>query len=792
VAKARENEDATVLTIPANMTLDAAVGDTLPEIVDLTVKGTLRIDANLALGKLKNLTVAKGRLETTSNFPAIEKIDLNGTLIGSTTTYWDTVTSLTVKGGTWQLPDAVFTKLTSLTIEEGTVLNAGKATFAGLVNLSIAQNAGLVAPKGTFEKVTNKDFAPSGTLVVNGTLTVGDNTATELFKALKKLEVNGSLTATTDTIAGTETVFPVLTDLTVNGYVSTNAPDAFKALVNLTVNNGATFVANGALTTLSKVGTLTVNNRQFSATAATWAGVKSLRVDGELSAPAGTFAATTSVTVNGKLTANTAIWDKVTSLTVNGEFSATAGTFAGVTALDLNGKLTGGPASTFVKLTTAANIKGTGELVATGQVPIGTAAKPGTAKLLFDSTLSSLTLGSTYDVAVKPLLGDLVVKEGTSRTFTVKDASAITGSITVDKGGTLIFADDDVAPVPGLNKAITVSGTLKFNGDNVVPGAITVKSGGTLEFNGNAAAPAGIITVDGGGKLAFNGIDPVPAGDIAVNGEMLVKDGTTVTIAAGKELKVNGTLTATDLELKGVTYKVPAGGSLVIKALLSGSTMTATVLAGALDGTFAIAPGGYIQDTTPKQSWTLQGGSRGGSLVYTGSTTKAIILGDGSITTTETGAKMKTAGYVLLTGTASLVVHDYVGSGETIGLNLSKVVIDLTPVQPSDSASIIVEPYGKLNLAASTGAGTLTVAGCIVTDNAQLKGASAPVKGVAARQPVSGDLLGTPGAAVLTGGKLNVPGLIGGGNSTVTIDAYDAFVNDDPDSGQITVVRLFE
>jgi hypothetical protein len=403
-------------------------------------------------------------------------------------------------------------------------------------------------------------------------------------------------------------------------------------------------------------------------------------------------------------------------------------------------------------------------------VPTTGAGRVSKALILFDSDLASVSLKITQNITV-----DNTVPSGKTRSF--DGAGNLTGNITVENGGTLTLLSNNADLASTANKTISVSGTLNFNGTDV--------------------APTGPITVNVGGRLAFNGAGAKPKGDITVNGELLIGEGGTVKIDSGKKLSVNGILSTPELEVKGVTYEVPLGGALEITGKIDGSIIAATVGNSPVNvGTFKVAPGGYIRDTTPKKSWTLDGGNRGGIFRYTGNNGKIITLGAGEIKTNGTPKGSPIVDVVTFVDTTnpppypasstSIVVHDYKGNSDTVGLTLTNVIIDLT-----HGGSIYVEPYGKLTLKKATGATAIAGGGSITTNASQIVSMPNKGNGVVGRARLLGTL-----ATSISGGAFNTAnptiiagdGVIGGGSSDVTIDQYDCFTSN---NGVITVENAY-
>jgi hypothetical protein len=740
-AKALVDETATALTIPVNAYILTNT-DGFTDVTSLTVRGHLdtgidlliaNLSGSAVFGKLTSLTIAgEGILKTRAGFGLVQVADiaLGGSLIDDTVTF-ASLTDLTVNG-TMVLDAATFDDLTSLNITADSYLKTGSAaTFTQLQSLTMGEGAYFEAPTGSFN-------ALDGTLTVNGTF---EANAGE-FRILNELVVNGEFEVG-GTGSGTG-AFSGVSTLTVTGKGNlslTNATgDHFVQLDTLTVEKGGAFTVAGTSTFLADVETLTVGGEFGSGIPnATWATL-----------------ATLTVTETGVFTAGGgADFDAVTSLTLNGTFTASAGTFAGIT-----------------------NVEGAGTLIAGNVSAVGTPSK---AWVLYDSPLTSVSLASTGTI----FTDDVTVPAGRTRIFTAA-AGDIDEKITVEPGATLVITTANVNPNGGggtiTERLIEVSGTLKFTGIGVQPDTpITVKEGGALIFDGANAVPTSNanINVASGATLAFNAIGAAPLGNITVNGTLVVGDGGIFTIASTGTLALNGTLDAGDLTAQGLVFPGDAatGGVLTITGnYISGSiigiTLTTTTT------TLKLQPNGYIRDVAARAPWSLEGGNASGgalgNLVLTGTNSPATVLtlGQGTIgvdsgttLSLNTGSEV---GVVTLNNGAYLVAKPHSVPAQTIGLNLSKVIIDLTedtttlpPALPIDKGKIVVEPGAKLRLVAGGAPGNaLGSAGVIITDGVSNGGL---VGGLLVNDLSSG----FSGATVF--------GVINGDTAGKTIDKGDAF-----------------
>ncbi|GHT71842.1 hypothetical protein FACS1894110_25530 [Spirochaetia bacterium] len=231
---------------------------------------------------------------------------------------------------------------------------------------------------------------------------------------------------------------------------------------------------------------------------------------------------------------------------------------------------------------------------------------------------------------------------------------------------------------------------------------VTVNQGGSLTFSGAATlAITGDITVNGTLAFTSSSAAVAPAANVTVGptGLITLADSAFLSTTAGKKLTINGKVTATDLVLSGVTLGSASATALdtaTITGGSGGSTLALTTADPDLSPVITFAANGSIADTTSGKEWALKGGASGGTLTFTGSDTKELTLGAGTISTDETVAFVAdTVGTVKLTNTVSL---DVAG---TTGLTLDTVLIDL-----STAGTINIENLGILNLkeAANSGA----------------------------------------------------------------------------------------
>jgi hypothetical protein len=715
-AKALVDETATALTIPVNAYISTD-SDSFIDVETLTVSGHLSTGPTLnttgVFNKLTSFTIAGGGgiLQTRSRFDSVIETDiaLGGSLINDTAEF-PLLTDLTVNG-TMVLDAALFTNLVTLNITAGSYLRANGADFNSLRSLTIGDDAEFSTTSGVFTGLNTA-------LTVNGTFTASAGR----FGALdEELVVNGVLT-----VGGNE-AFPQVTTLTVTGkgvLNFTSNSNHFQDLRNLTVENGA---------------------RINLGSSAALVQVRDVTVRGLLAVPGATWDALQRVTVTEtgefKAAAGGADFVNVSDLTVNGIFEAPYGTFNAITS-----------------------VEGAGTLVA-GVVPV-TSTSNNQAKLLYDSPLTSVSLGST---AADIFSDDVTVPTGKTRIFRGA-AGSIPKKIFVEPGATLVIGNDTASlnGGGGQDATIEVSGTLRFTGANpgivamVMP--INVKEGGALIFDGTVSSTmAADITVASGGTLAFNSQTAAsPGGDITVNGTLVVGNRTVFTLGSTSTLTLTGTLNAGDLTAQGFVF--PGGndgGTLIINGDYTiGSTIQVKIASAQSTTTIRFQPNGYIRDAAAKSPWSLEGGNAVdlGKLVFTGTTNDTITLGGGQMTGGLTTLTPFGAGVVTLNDGAYLVAKPYTGSGQAIGLTLNRVIIDLTT-----AGKIVVEPGAKLNLNSATSSSVLGDAGVITTDRSD--NTAGPYTGLVGGVPVVGNLSTYSNAA----------GVINGGAAGKTIDKDDTF-----------------
>jgi len=184
---------------------------------------------------------------------------------------------------------------------------------------------------------------------------------------------------------------------------------------------------------------------------------------------------------------------------------------------------------------------------------------------------------STWNGGVEPIASDdVIIKSGD--TVTLTESKTVTGSITIESGGTLIIDGPNGGQIELSGGTINNSGTLTLNGGsdpgsgqiNVDPG--TINNSGTITTNGGSESFSGQInltagsTLNNSGTITTNGGSGNFSGQINLNNGAINNSGTITVndggpISSGQiNIASNGTLTN---ECSG-TIKVNNGGKINI------------------------------------------------------------------------------------------------------------------------------------------------------------------------------------------------------------------------------------
>jgi len=228
----------------------------------------------------------------------------------------------------------------------------------------------------------------------------------------------------------------------------------------------------------------------------------------------------------------------------------------------------------------------------------------------FDVTIGEQLVHST-------LGGDNAIDGGLSKEgggiLTLSAANTFTGAVVVN-GGTLLAstinsaasgAFSEASSITVNNGAILQSGTnslFGFNGTKVKD--ITVNTGGVLTMNDGSDVNVGNITLAGGTLAAIgtnhagfgswvlrhNSVLSVTENSTVSASNVLLNNGSSINVAAGKTLNFTGTLTNTSANGNGVLIKTGAGGIDLsgINSYSGGTTLTSGTLAAGNNSAFGI------------------------------------------------------------------------------------------------------------------------------------------------------------------------------------------------------------
>ena len=278
--------------------------------------------------------------------------------------------------------------------------------------------------------------------------------------------------------------------------------------------------------------------------------------------------------------------------------------------------------------------------------------------------------------------------------------------------------------------------TLTIAKDKALTGSITVAKGGSLTINGEGVL-AGDITVADGGSLTVNG---TVHGDITSTGTVAVASGTTGSITANKgSVTISGgnvvyEVAGDAVAISGTASLTVSGGYIGCELTTEGKPGTAvgTGVNVAGSGTIAIS-NGYIAGNDT--ALTVGQGKRDNTISVTGGTFDGKIAG-GSVPGFISGGKFITddAGFNIQDTAKGATVAKITEDGSPYFL-VGKAAVEsaVDELTSGDSANVLQgdAAFGKLNpgvtVSKATTAGTVTVDGKEVTESAEGTGAEAKI-----------------------------------------------------------------
>ena len=604
----------------------------------------------------------------------------------------------------------------AITASGGAAIVAGNAGGAG-GNVLITGTDGTIATEGTLS--TTGITARSG----NAVGTVASGTPGSITLDATQITATGALNTTGgNNGAGGNVVLTSTGTLNINGAIATtggtaNASSAGRNAGNVTISGaGVTSAAAGTITAGGS-GAVTAGSNQPGGAGGTIqvSSTNGIALGAALAASGG---AATTTNANG---------GNAGSITINNSGSGNISTTA-LTARTgaATGTGTGGAAG-FVSVT---NTAAGGNLTTAGITTTGGAKGNG----------GNVTLSALGTVSTNPTTSNITTSGGAG----ISSVGGNAGSVTISGGGVNLGTGTVTAnggAGNGANQAGGNGGNVSVTGtaNTVAVGAISTIGGNGVTSNANGGI-AGAITLDAGGatpsitlggNLSATGGNRVGTGTAGSGGQIWLKDaallnaaaitasaqGGSAGVGAGANVRFDGTINST-------------GGARA----LSVNTNAATILAGAVGGTSALA------------SLTTNAG---------GTTS---IGGNVTTTTTQTYNDAVTlAGNAALTGTTPTFASTVAGGGFDLTLNFSGT----TTVNGANFTGI-------RNLATGNGGatqltGTITTSGTqTYSDAVTLTGATTLASSGNGAIAMNGTVDGAQTLAVNTTGATTFTGPVGG------------------------------
>ncbi|MDC3378857.1 hypothetical protein OAX78_01060, partial [Planctomycetota bacterium] len=449
--------------------------------------------------------------------------------------------------------------------------------------------------------------------------------------------------------------------------------------------------------------------------------------------------------VDGRVTINDQLTGTGGTLTVGGDWNATGGTFATAVAVDFDGAggqtvtpgvalldfgtvtFSGGGTDAFTAAVDATTLNANAGIVQTG----GT------------TTLGTLTVGAgaTFDAGTNAVI--------------VNTDTTIAGELEVDGGTT------------DLNGTFTpvATGTIDHNGGRIHISGTPVDFSGLAGFDGSPGTTVefdGVVaqTVTGGGGEVFANLEfDNPAGvSLGASTVVTTED---VTIALGRTLTTGAGSLTVGRDLMG-----PAGS-------LNAATSTLVSVGRNLD-VAAYTPGALLRFTgMTDATWTDTFGNNFGVVEVSGNKTVSLLPATGALSRQVAGLTVDSMGTLDMNGNpigvgaAGLLV-----GGATPG-TLANGVAPVRSLTVAGSVNLgtnaTVTSGFRIDLGI-TGAGTFTANGMNTVFNGVLVSTGGTVNGAGPLQVGAGGLYLTGGNLAWGAADLNVPGNVGLGGGTFTMN----------------------
>ncbi|MFL6604683.1 MAG: autotransporter-associated beta strand repeat-containing protein [Steroidobacteraceae bacterium] len=632
--------------------------------------------------------------------------------------------------------------LTSTTGALNIKLNAGSGGINNLQNVNTNGGALTFNSSGAATQAAGSVVSGSGTLVKQGTgaLTLsGANTYTGATTISAGTLVAANVTALGTTAGGVSVANGAT--LSIN-----NVAIGAEALTL----NGTGVGSNGALTgtgTASLAGNIALGSASSIGTPTT----------GDTLTLSGVISGANGLT---KLGAGTLV------LSGNDTYSGTTAIGAGTLQLGAANRIANGSAVTVASGATF-NLNSfaetVGSIAGAGNINLGTA---------------TLTAGgdNTSTSFAGVLSGSGALTKAGTGTTTLAGANTYTGATTIS-GGTLRLAGGSaIADVSAVTLANTAGVSLDLNGTdetigslagggttggNVTLGAGTLTTGAnntSTTYSGSISGTGGLVKAGSGvltlgGANSYSGDTTISAGTFQVAGGHGIGDVSSVTVAAGATLSLNGTNETIGSLAGAGTVSLGAG------ILSSGANNTSTLHSGVISGT-----GGLVKSGTG--TLTLSGTN-----TYSGATT----LSGGTLVASNPAALGSPTGGTTITDGATLRIDNITLDAETITLNGNGVdgagaltgigtAAVAGPVLLATAARIAAGPAVSLSLNSTLdGPGSLDIVGAGTVTLRNAVGNSGPLASLTSDATTT---LVVNGGVIVTSGAQMYNGLTALGGST--------------------------
>ncbi len=667
----------TSITLGNNAVFTIASGATFTQFggsstLSMGTSGSVIINGTYSTSTTAGFSGGVGTSITSANSPTItigsnSTIHFSGGISQTVTTRTDYI-HVTLSGGTKTIGNGAPVINGNLTISSGATYNGStnnpmvhiKGNFTN--NGTFTQGTGLLEFSGTTTQsiggttatafANSITFSGSGTATLTNTITVAGNLTVNSSKTLNlstytanraslggTLTVNGTLQLGNNTGGQTGSNFPTnySSFVVTGGTVEYNGSNSITQTVYATTYNNLTLTNGSGTGTANKIstGNIGIGTGTFSI----GYGVKFTPTAGNvITGSNGTLTGYGEIVVNGTATLAT-------------QYNITNKTLTNLT-ITYNGTTQSIPAGTYNTLT----VTGTGTKTLSGNIVV-----LGTVNILTGNTFDASASNYSISVAGDWINNGTFTPRTGTVTFNGTSAQDISGTTTTTFSGVTI--SNTSAPVT-LSSNINISGTLNINGTATVftPSATSVI---------NSAAGAGTIT--GTGKINVTRIATTAdlRNQYKFSTYTLSSLGVEYSGAGSQTINISGSPTLNYSKLL-----ISGSGTKTLDAAITSTNVTGDITISS--GTFAT--GGFAIGSPANRTITVASGATldaSTSIITFGATTKLLALYGTLRTSNTNGLAGSTATTVSNTNTptinldAASTVEFYSGSAQAINTNIS-------------------------------------------------------------------------------------------------------------------------